>query len=98
MLASTLMPWCETGNGTWKTSGGIGPKPRLYGAVLPVSAMDMKLRPWNAPENAISAERPVALRAIFTAFSTASAPVEKKMERAGEPSGARAFKRSARAM
>ena len=36
--------------------------------------MPSSVRPWNAWSNATTAERPVALRAIFTAFSTASAP------------------------
>jgi hypothetical protein len=32
------------------------------------------VRPWNAWSKTITAGRPVAVRAIFTAFSTASAP------------------------
>ena len=39
----------------------------------------MNVRPWKPPENATTAERPVAARAIFTAFSTASAPVVTKI-------------------
>jgi hypothetical protein len=38
-------------------------------------AMVNKVRPWNAPVNEITSERPVAARAILTAFSIASAPV-----------------------
>ena len=34
----------------------------------------MSVRPWNACPNATTPLRPVAWRAIFTAFSTASAP------------------------
>ena len=40
-------------------------------------------------------ERPVAAREMFTAFSTASAPVVKKMVRALPLNGASAFSRSA---
>ena len=36
--------------------------------------MPMKVRPWKPPAKAMTAERPVAARAIFTAFSTASDP------------------------
>ena len=36
----------------------------------------MIVRPWNPPEKAMTAARPVAARAILTAFSTASAPVD----------------------
>ncbi|MDP9908419.1 hypothetical protein J2W27_000512 [Variovorax boronicumulans] len=42
-----------------------------------MSAMPMKVRPWNAPENATTPLRPVAARATFIAFSMASAPVVK---------------------
>ncbi len=41
--------------------------------------MPMKVRPWKPPPKAMTAERPVAMRAILTAFSTASAPVVTKM-------------------
>jgi len=64
---------------------------------LPVSAIDMKLRPWKPPLKAITAWRFVAARAILTAFSTASAPVEKKIVLAGPSIGASAFRRSASA-
>ena len=36
--------------------------------------MVRRVRPWNAPSNAMTAGRPVAARANFTAFSMASAP------------------------
>ncbi|XQU70576.1 hypothetical protein OJJOAM_003365 [Cupriavidus sp. H18C1] len=39
--------------------------------------MPIIVRPWKPPENAITAGRPVAARAILMAFSTASAPVVK---------------------
>ena len=39
-----------------------------------VSDIVSSVRPWNARSNAITAGRPVAARAILTAFSTASAP------------------------
>ena len=41
---------------------------------LLVSDMVSSVRPWNARSKAITAGRPVAARAILTAFSTASAP------------------------
>ena len=41
--------------------------------------MAIMVRPWKAPEKAMTPGRPVAARAILTAFSTASAPVEKKV-------------------
>ncbi len=76
-LCSTLTPCSGTGAGTWKIDPGNGPKPILYGATLPVSAIPMNVRPWKAPERLMIPGRPVAERAIFTAFSTASAPVVK---------------------
>ena len=51
-----------------------GPIPCLYGITFAVSDIAISVRPWNAWSNATTAWRPVALRAIFTAFSTASAP------------------------
>ena len=39
-----------------------------------VSDIVSSVRPWNARSNATTAGRPVAARAILTAFSTASAP------------------------
>src|SRR5207248_10497918 len=62
------------GAGARYTSGANGPKPRLYGTTFEVSAIVRFVRPWNAWSKAITAGRPVATRAIFTAFSTASAP------------------------
>ena len=75
--SAVLTPCSGFGNGAWNTSDGNGPKPVLYGATLPVSAMPISVRPWNAPVNAITPGRPVAARAILIAFSTASAPVVK---------------------
>jgi hypothetical protein len=49
------------------------------------------VRPWKAPEKATMSVRPVAARAIFTAFSTASAPVENRIVFAGPLNGASAF-------
>ena len=40
-----------------------------------VSASAIMVRPWNASSKAMMPGRPVWARAIFTAFSTASAPV-----------------------
>jgi hypothetical protein len=44
-------------------------KAALVGVVLPVIALASRVRPWKPPVNAITAERPVAARATFTAFS-----------------------------
>src|SRR3990170_3753515 len=55
-----------------------GPIRRLYGSTLLVSESAMYVRPWKAPSKAMTAGRPVARRATFTAFSTASAPELKK--------------------
>ena len=41
------------------------------------------MRPWKPASNAITAGRPVASRAILTAFSTASAPELKNAARVG---------------
>ena len=46
-----------------------------------VSAMVRLVRPWYAWSNATTACRLVACRAIFTAFSTASAPELNSAER-----------------
>src|SRR5207244_858153 len=62
------------GAGARYTSGANGPKPRLYGTTFEVSAIVRFVRPWKAWSKAITAVRPVATRAILTAFSTASAP------------------------
>ncbi len=58
--------------------------------------MPIRVRPWNAPEKAITAARLVWARAIFTAFSTASAPVVRKMVFFGKSPGVMSFSRSAR--
>jgi hypothetical protein len=44
-----------------------------------------RVRPWNAWSNTTTAGRPVAVRAIFTAFSTASAPELTRIERCSAP-------------
>ena len=64
---------------------------------MPVSAVVSSVRPWKPPVNAITPERPVAARAILTAFSTASAPVVNSTVLAGPSMGASAFSRSAKA-
>ena len=46
----------------------------LVGHDLQVSDIVSSVRPWNARSKATTAGRPVAARAILTAFSTASAP------------------------
>jgi hypothetical protein len=68
----------------------------LYGCVFEVSVIDMSVRPWNAPSNAITAGRPVKRRANLTAFSTASVPALKNAALAGPLNGAAATRRSAR--
>ena len=67
----------------------------MYGSTFDVSETAISVRPWKAPLNAITAGRPVASRAIFTAFSTASAPELKNAARAGPRNGATASRRSA---
>ena len=51
----------------------------------------MIVRPWKPPEKAMTAARPVAARAILTAFSTASAPVDISTVLFGPLPGASAF-------
>ena len=58
--------------------------------------MPMCVRPWKPPLNETIPGRPVYARATFTAFSTASAPVETSIVLAGLATGASAFNRSAR--
>ena len=58
--------------------------------------MPSRVRPWKAPEKATTPERPVWWRAIFTAFSIASAPVVRKTVLRGPRVGTVAFSRSAR--
>jgi hypothetical protein len=61
-----------------------------------VSATENRLRPWKAPPKAITPLRLVWARAILMAFSTASAPVEKKAVFFGPLIGTKAFRRSAK--
>ena len=58
--------------------------------------MVIMVRPWKPPVKAMMPERPVAARAILTAFSAASAPVVKNTVLAGPLNGACALSRSAR--
>ncbi len=83
------------GNGARYTSGANGPMPALYGCCLEVSDMASSVRPWNAESNAITADRPVACRAILTAFSTASAPELKNAAFLAPEIGVTASRRSA---
>ena len=53
------------------------------------------MRPWKPPRKLITPGRPVAARAILTAFSIASAPVEKKTAFLAPPIGATSHSRSA---
>ena len=59
--------------------------------------MASSVRPWNAPPKLMTPVRPVCTRAIFTAFSTASAPVVTKRVFFGVLPGASAFSFSASA-
>src|SRR4051794_18424046 len=72
--------------------------PCLYGMTFAVSDIPSSVRPWNAWSNATTADRPVAFRAILTAFSTASAPAFANMVLAGPSIGASSFRRSASSM
>ena len=72
--------------------------PCLYGITFAVSDIASSVRPWNAWSNVTIAWRPVALRAIFTAFSTASAPEFANIVFLGASPGASAFSRSASSM
>ena len=58
----------------------------------------MKLRPWKPPPNATTARRFVAARAILIAFSTASAPVENRIDFLAPEIGASALSLSHSAM
>ena len=58
--------------------------------------MASSVRPWKPSSKARTAGRPVAARAIFTAFSTASAPEFTKSVFFGKSPGTSAFSRSAR--
>ena len=51
-----------------------GPEPALYGRTLLVIAIVRSVRPWKPLSKTTTAGRPVAERAILTAFSIASAP------------------------
>ena len=61
--------------------GANGPNLALYGFTLLVIVIARSVRPWNAPSKTTTAGRPVAERAILTAFSTASAPAFTRRER-----------------
>src|SRR3990172_6590498 len=63
-----------------------------------VSVIASSVRPWKAWSNVTIACRPVALRATFTAFSTASAPEFANIVFLGESPGVSAFRRSASSM
>src|SRR4051812_7965767 len=82
---SSEMPRNGYGAGARYTSGANGPKPRLYGTTLAVIVIARSVRPWNALSNTTTAGRPVAARAILTAFSTASAPVLSSTVFCGAP-------------
>ena len=69
-----MIPRYGYGAGARYTSGANGPKPALYGCTLLVIVIVSSVRPWNALSKTTTAGRPVAARAIFTAFSFASAP------------------------
>ncbi len=81
IASSDEIPWYGYGAGARYTSGANGPKPALYGLTLLVIVIARSVRPWNAPSKTTTAGRPVAARAIFTAFSIASAPELTSSER-----------------
>ena len=85
--SSLVTPRYGYGAGARYTSGANGPKPSLYGTTLAVSAMVRLVRPWKEWSKAITAVRPVATRAILTAFSTASAPELSSSERVSASPG-----------
>jgi hypothetical protein len=57
----------------------------LYGTTLLVIVIVSSVRPWNACSKTRTAGLPVAARAILTAFSIASAPVETSKLRCSAP-------------
>jgi hypothetical protein len=73
------------------TSPANGPKRCLYGIDFAVNAIVRLVRPWYAWSNAMTAGRPVACRAILTAFSTASAPELNSAERFSQLPGVSAL-------
>src|SRR6185503_2716271 len=85
IASSEEIPRNGYGAGARYTSGANGPNPALYGLTLLVIVIASSVRPWNALSNATTAWRPVAQRAIFTAFSIASAPVFTRIERCSPP-------------
>ena len=58
----------------------------MYGTTFAVIAIVRLVRPWNAWSKTITAGRPVAVRAILTAFSTASAPEFRSRDFVSTPS------------
>src|SRR4029453_18772301 len=72
--------------------------PCLYGITLAVSDMARSVLPWNAWSNVTTAALPAPLRAIFPAFSPASAPEFANIVRLSKSPGAKAFSRSASSM
>ncbi len=60
-----------------------------------MSDIDIIVRPWKAPSNAITAGRFVYARANLTAFSIASVPALKNAALTGARTGASAVSRSA---
>src|SRR3989304_2353434 len=62
------------------TSRRNGPNPTRYGRWRPVRLRPRSVRPWNEVRKETSHARPVAARAIFTAFSIASDPLFRKID------------------
>ena len=83
-----MTPRYGYGAGARYTSGANGPKPALYGFTLLVIVIVSSVRPWNALSKTTTAGRPVAARAILTAFSFASAPELTRIDFCSAP-GAR---------
>ena len=74
--------------------GTSGPKPSHFDG-CPVAESAPSVRPWNPPSSATIRVRPVALRAILSAASLASAPeLQKKARPPGKRSESSAASRS----
>src|SRR6185436_12075487 len=85
IAASVVTPRYGYGAGARYTSGANGPKPALYGCTLLVIVMVSSVRPWKALSKTTTAGRPVAARAILTAFSLASAPELTRIDFCSSP-------------
>src|SRR6476619_3797488 len=85
IASSVETPRYGFGTGARYTSGANGPKPALYGFTFAVIVIVSSVRPWKALSKTTTAGRPVAQRAILTAFSTASAPELTRIDFCSSP-------------